>query len=131
MKGRIKGNLQQKQRSTSIFFLLWGAFTLVTFLIVVLFGVTQTIALAQTYKRDTMRLLMERGGRVNKAVREVLPEAFGQNYDAYVRFLAQSNDVQVFVLTEDGKVLFPLESNSESIFPAYGEEYDFTKTIVE
>jgi signal transduction histidine kinase len=28
-------------------------------------------------------------------------------------------------------VLFPLESNSESIFPAYGEEYDFTTTIVD
>ena len=130
MKGNLKGNLQNKKRSTSLFFLLWGAFTLITLFIVLVFGITQTMALTETYKKETRRLLMERGGRVNRAVRERLPDAFGNNYDGYVRFLAQSNDVQVFVLTAEGEVLFPLEDNSESIFPAYGEAYDFTKKII-
>lgn len=104
---------------------------MVTFFIVLLFGVTQSVALEQTYKNETSRLLMERGARINRAMRERLPEPFGQNYDAYVRHLAQSNDVQVYLLTEEGEVLLPLESNSDSIYPAYGEEYDFTQKIVE
>ena len=110
--------------------MLWGAFTVVTLLIVLLFGITQTVTLGRTYKDETSRLLMERGARINRAMRENLPTPFGNNYDAYVRYLAQTNDVQVYVLTEEGKVLLPLESNSDSIYPAYGEEYDFTSKIV-
>ena len=110
--------------------MLWGAFTVVTLLIVLLFGITQTVTLGRTYKDETSRLLMERGARINRAMRENLPTPFGNNYDAYVRYLAQTNDVQVYVLTEEGEVLLPLESNSDSIYPAYGEEYDFTSKIV-
>ncbi len=110
--------------------MLWSAFTVITFVIVLLFGITQSVALGQTYKDETSRLLMERGSRINRAMRERLPQPFGNNYDAYVRYLAQANDVQVYLLTEEGEVLLPLESNSDSIYPAYGEEYDFTEKIV-
>ena len=130
MKPSKKRHYKKKQQNTSIFFMLWGAFTVVTLLIVLLFGITQTVTLGRTYKDETSRLLMERGARINRAMRENLPTPFGNNYDAYVRYLAQTNDVQVYVLTEEGEVLLPLESNSDSIYPAYGEEYDFTSKIV-
>ncbi len=110
--------------------MLWGALTIVTLLTVLLFGITQSVALGQTYKDETSRLLMERGARINRAIKERMPAPFEDNYDAYVRYLAQTNDVQVYVLTEEGEVVFPLESNSDSIYPAYGEEYDFTQKII-
>ncbi|MBQ8319825.1 MAG: HAMP domain-containing histidine kinase [Clostridia bacterium] len=121
---------KNRRQSTSIFFMLWATFTVVTLSIVLLLGGTQVIALEETYKNETGRLLMERGARINRAVRERLPDPFGVNYDAYVRHLAQTNDVHVYILTGEGEVLFPLEDNSDSIYPAYGEEYDFTQKIV-
>ena len=131
MKKIFKRNYKKRQQSASIFFLLWTAFSVIALTIVLVFGITQTVTLEQTYKNETLRMLMDRGGRINTALRERAPEPFGNNYDAYIRYLAQSNDVQIFVLEEDGTVLFPLEENADSIYPAYGEQYDFTQRIVE
>ncbi len=128
---RFKRNYRKKQRNTSIFFLLWTAFSVVLLLIVVLFGVSQRVSLKQAYRKEAAREVTERGHRVEAALVAGPPEWLGGNMNAFVRLLARENNVSVFVLNVQGDVLFPMESGLDPSDPEFGERFDFGEEIVD
>ena len=107
--------------------MLWTSFTLVSLVIVLLFGVTQAVQLHNTFEREARRSLTEKGTRINREIREEIPDVFQNNYDAFVRYLSVDNGVQVYILNDDGTTLFPKEDGAD--FGHYGDNYDFTDEI--
>ena len=85
----------KKRKRSSMFFMLWAAFTLVSLGIVLLLGISQGVQMHNTFDREARRMLTEKGSRINREIREEIPEVFQNNYDAYVRYLSLENAVQV------------------------------------
>ena len=119
----------KKRRASSMFFMLWTAFTLMSLVIVLLLGVTQAVQMRNTFEREARRSLTEKGTRINREIREEIPEVFQNNYDAFVRYLSLENGVLVYILNDDGTTLFPTEDGGD--FGDYGNNYDFTDEIEE
>ncbi len=117
MKGRLRGKYQKKQQSTSIFFLLWSAFALVSFVILLLFAVTQNFVIERTYKAEAARTVNVHGAQVERALRSPIPDDFAGDYGDYVRVVAMRSEVEVFILDGEGTVLYP-------VFPPDAEEDD-------
>lgn len=101
----------KKQRSTSIYFLVWAVFTALSFLIVLFCGLAQQITILRAYKDEAARDINEKGRSIEAEISRGLPDWAGGNYSGFLRFLARSNDVQIFLLDESGAVLFPQEQN--------------------
>ena len=108
---RRRPNYRDKQRSTSIYFLIWSIFTAMSVLIILLFGITQQVLMVQTYKSEASREITEKGKTLQRLVTEGPPEAFGGNYSGYLRYLSATHDVRLYLLSEEGQVLFPQEPN--------------------
>lgn len=102
-----KGNYRRRQRGTSIYFLLWAAFSALALVIVLLFGFVIRMVTVQTYKNEAARELSEKGRSIEIAVLSEPPEVFGGNRSEYLRYLSTSYDVNIFILSESGEVLFP------------------------
>ena len=102
-----KGNYRRRQRGTSIYFLLWAAFSVLAFVIVLLFSFVIRMVTVQTYKNEAARELSEKGRSIEVAVLSEPPEVFGGNRSEYLRYLSTSFDVNIFILDESGEVLFP------------------------
>ena len=122
---------RRRQRSVSIYFLLWAAFSALALFVVLVFGITQRVVLTKTYKKEAALEIREKGveiqRRVDNAFENGVPPEFKGNTSLYLRTLSALYDVQIFVLAPDGEVLFPqvpvIEGeNSESLF-------DFTTRI--
>ena len=129
MAKQTKAKTRQTAKRSSMFFMLWAAFTLVSLAIVLLLGITQGVQMHNTFDREARRLLTEKGSRINREIRQEIPEVFQNNYDAYVRYLSLENGVQVYILNDDGSTLFPSETGGN--FGNYNETFDFTDDIVE
>lgn len=102
-----KGNYRKRQRGTSIYFLLWAAFSVLALVIVLLFSFVIRMVTVQTYKNEAARELSEKGRSIEIAVLSEPPEVFGGNRSEYLRYLSTSFDVNIFILDESGEVLFP------------------------
>ena len=106
-KTRKERNYRKRQKSTSIYFLLWAVFSVLCFVIVVMFGVAQQVAMGRTYKAETAREIYDDGQKIHTAVEELPPQPFGGNWSAYLNFLSSYYDVDVYILNKHGEVEFP------------------------
>ncbi len=108
-----KNYYRRRQRGTSIYFLLWTAFSALALVIVLSFGISLRVVIAQTYKNEAARELSEKGRSIETAVVSDTPEIFGGNRSEYLRYLATSFDVRIFILDSEGEVLFPRMPETE------------------
>ncbi len=105
-----------RRSSTSIYFLLWSVFTALSLLIVLFVGLSQWLVTTQTYKREAARELQNKGPQIQKEI-EDMPVSAGGSTSAHLRYLAAVYDVNIFILSEHGDILFPQ-------FPDYGGATD-------
>lgn len=132
MKKRgLKIRYNPKKRKTSMFFVVWAVFAFFALLLLLVFSLTQRYVLKDTYGREAVASLDEKGKRISERMLNSPPEEFGENYDGFIRFLAAREGVQICILDGDGNLLMPLEENVDPSLPIFSEDYDFTKIIVE
>ncbi len=129
VKTKRKRNYRRRQRNTSIFFLLWAVFSALSFLIVLLFGVTQQMVMTQTYKSEAARELSEKGGKIETAILKTPSSEFGGNRSALIRYLAMHYDLQVYILDETGEVLLPQEPDLDQNREELDETFDYSEEI--
>jgi len=120
----------RRQRKTSMFFVVWAAFALLSLLLLAVFSVTHRVVLKNTYEKEAVRSLGEKGKRINRSLREVPPDVFQNNYDGFIRYLSSREGILICILDEQGKVLMPLEENVDPSAPVFGENFDFSTEIV-
>ena len=126
MKGRMtQKNYAKGQGSTSIYFLLWAAFSVFALIIVLLFALTQNLLLKQTYKDEITKSLAMNGTTIQKELNDYR----GPNYSSFVRYQAALYDVGVYILGADGSVMFPIEEDLEPSDPFFGEHMDFSEKV--
>ncbi|MBQ7368625.1 MAG: HAMP domain-containing protein [Clostridia bacterium] len=117
-----KHDYRRRQRGASIYFLLWTTFSALALVIVLLFGISLRVVISQTYEKEAARELSEKGRSIEVAVVSDTPEVFGGNRSEYLRYLATSFDVRIFILDDDGEVLFPRMPETEG-----DASFDFSK----
>lgn len=117
-------NYRAKQNSTSIYFLVWSVFTALSLFIVLLFGVSYQIITAQTYKREASDEVREKGGIIRMAVLQPPPPEFKDNKSAHLRFLSKTHDVNIFILSETGDLLYP-----QDLWEGEDDTFDFEQKI--
>lgn len=103
MKQRSRRKKYSKPRSTSIYFLLWATFSVFSLVIVLLFGFTQNLLLNQSYKAEIAHNLAANG----KTIRNELLEYRGPDYGIFVRYQATRYNLGVYILEDNGTLLFP------------------------
>ncbi len=118
-----KRNYRKRQRGTSIYFLLWAAFSVLALVIVLLFSSVIGMITVQTYKNEAARELSEKGKSIEIAVLAEPPSTFGGNRSEYIRYLSGVYDVNIFILGQNGEVLFPRVPDLET------EIFDFTDKV--
>ena len=124
MKQRTKRKKYSKaQRSTSIYFLLWAAFSVFSLIIVMLFGFTQNILLKQSYKAEIAHNLAANG----KTIQTELLQYTGSDYTIFVRYQASRYNLGVYILEEDGTILFPASETTTPDLDA--DSLDFTEKV--
>lgn len=107
-KSKKYGKIRQaKKNSTSINVLLWLVFSAVSLFIVLLFGITTQFITMQTYKNETSIEVRNKGNAIHTAMLQPLPLEFQGDKSAYLRYLAKTNDVEVYVLSKTGQILYP------------------------
>ena len=117
------------QRSTSIYFLLWAVFTVLSLFIVLSVSLSQQFVLTQTYKGQASREVTEKGEKIEREILSGAPEWTGGNFSGYVRMLSLVHNVQLYILDENGAVLFPQEPNFNPDAPEVQQQYDFTEVM--
>jgi signal transduction histidine kinase len=126
-KMRRAERFYRAQRSTSIYFLLWTVFTVLSLVIVLSISLSQQFVLTQTYKGQASREVTEKGEKIEREILNGAPEWAGGNFSGYVRMLSLVHNVQLYILDENGAVLFPQEPNFNPDAPEVQEQYDFTE----
>ena len=105
MKNRTrKMRYKFRQRKTSMFFVIWAAFAMFSFLLLFVFSVSQRYVLKDTYSKEAVRSLGEKGKRIYREIRQAPPVEFGQNYDGFIRYLSVREEVQICILDGDGNL---------------------------
>ena len=120
---------RRKQVRPSIYFLLWTIFTALSLLIVLLCVFTQQSLMRQTYETEATRWIAETGRTLRERVWQRPPEEFGDNYSGYLRYLASEYDVELVILSEEGKVLFPQEQKFDPEYPMIREYFDYSDEL--
>ena len=125
-KVRKEAGYRRQQKSASIYFLLWTAFSLFAFIIGVLFTVAQIIVVETTYKAEAEREVSDKGQKIERALYDA-PDITQQNFGFFVRVLSNTYDVGIVVCSAEGEVLFPQapDYGDEELIP----EMDFTGKI--
>lgn len=111
--------------STSIYFLLWAAFSAFALVIVLMFAFSQTFLLKQSYKTEVAQSLAVNGKEIQKELM-LYP---GTNYSALVRNQSTRYDLGVFILDGEGNVVFPVEDDFTEGDVAEMELPDFSEKI--
>ena len=106
-KQRVEETFQRTQRTTSLYFLLWAIFTVFTLLILIAGNFSQQFVLSNALKEQASREMAEKGPRIQASLNRDVPEWTGENYSGYIRILARYYDVDIYILDEEGTVLFP------------------------
>ncbi len=121
---------RRRQRNASIYFLLWAAFSALSLFVVLFFLITQRVVLTQTYKQEAALEIKEKGAQIQRRVDDAfengVPE-FNGDRSLYLRTLSTLYDVQIFVLDENGELLFPQVPTIEG--DGNEELFDFSKRI--
>ena len=108
---------RRKQRSTSIYFLVWAIFTTLSLLIVLFCGLAQQFTVIRAYKDQAAHDINEKGRLIEEQMQHGAPDWAGGNYSGFLRFLARSHDVDIALLDENGAVLFPQEPHFDPSAP--------------
>ncbi len=117
------------QNASSIFFVLWAIFGVLSLALVLFSVFTQQMILSQSYKEQVARELTDKGQRIETEIFKGAPEWAGGNYSGYIRKLSQDYNVTIRILNEEGDLLFPREPNFDVTSPEVEETLDFSKEI--
>ena len=128
---RLGEKFRSQQRTTSLYFLLWAIFTALTFAMLLVGNFSQQFIVRQSYREQIVRDLAENGPTIEKRILEGSPDWTGGNYSGYIRMLGQYYDVDIFILDEQGRVLFPLEPNFNPEAPEVEDILDFSQEMKE
>ena len=120
---------KKKSKPASIYFLLWASFAILSLMIVLVFSFTQSLVLDQTYREEGAKEITVKGHAIEAILKNEPPEEFGGNHSGFVRYLAQSNGVKIFIISEDGTVLYPREEDFDANAPEFGEFYDMSTEL--
>ncbi|MBQ8407054.1 MAG: HAMP domain-containing protein [Clostridia bacterium] len=131
-KQKFKEKIQNKRRKTkplgrSIYFLLWAAFSVFSLVILLIVNGSQRVVLERTYQFELFKSVIEKGNYVSDTLEEPIPQKFQGDYNAFVRYLSSQNDADVYVISEDGKLVFPKENVSA---PELEEEGHFDEKLI-
>ena len=125
---RFGEKLRNTQRTTRIYFLLWAIFTALSLVIVLMAAISQKVVLTQTYKEQAAQEVASTGRKVETLTLKE-PDWAGDNYSGYLRMLAHTHDVQIYILDENGQVLFPREPHMDESAPEVEEQLDFSEEL--
>lgn len=114
-----------------MYFLLWTIFSVFSIIIVLVFGITQGVLLRQAYEEEYTKEIDRRGKAVQLEIMEGVPDEFNKNFSGYLRFLGAKYDVQLVILNEDGKRIFPQEQNINPDDPAFESHFDYSRQLAE
>ena len=89
-----------------------------------LFGFTQNILLKQSYKAEIAHNLAANG----KTIQTELLQYTGSDYTIFVRYQASRYNLGVYILEEDGTILFPASETTTPDLDA--DSLDFTEKVV-
>ncbi len=128
---RRRQAFHRKLTSTSIYFLLWSVFTVLSLLIVLCCSLMQQLLLTRSYKEEASREVNEKGRQIETALRGDMPAWTGGNYSGYLRFLSQDLGVRIYILNDAGEVLYPQEENFDPTAPELEAERNFSAQIGE
>ena len=128
-KKRVEETFQRTKRTTSLYFLLWAIFTVFTLLILIVGNFSQQFVLSNALKEQASREMAENGPTIVSLLKRGAPEWTGENYSGYIRILARYYDVDIYILDENGNVIFPLEENFDPDAPEVEETMDFSEEI--
>ncbi len=113
---------QVKQRTTSIYFLLWAIFAALS-LVIVLFSVfMQQIVFSQSYKAQAAREITEKGQKIERMIVSGSHDWAGGQNNGYILSLSRNFDVEIYILNERGEILAPLYPS----VPEEGETPNFS-----
>jgi hypothetical protein len=85
---KIKLGNERKKTTTSIYLYVWAAFSVMAFVIVLMFGLSQNYLLANTYEQVMVRDLAERGKQIETAIRNTVEHYPNGDYSAFIRYLS-------------------------------------------
>ena len=109
--GRAKLKIRQRvleRKSTSIYFLVWSAFSVVAFLTALLCSLFQPYVIRDTYERQLSADVAKKGNAIHVAIERLSDSVTTtEQYSALIRHLSIANSVEIYVLYENGEVLFP------------------------
>ncbi len=126
---RYRAGFHGRQSATSIYFLLWAIFGALSLVIVLVSVFAQQFVLGQSYREQTAREMAEKGKRIEASISRRPPDWTGGNFGGYIRFLAQTNDVEISILDKEGTLLFPREMHFDPTDPEVQETLDFSEEI--
>ena len=124
-------NLLRRRNVTSIYFLLWAIFVTLSFVILTMSVFMQQYVAYKSYKEEASKELVEKGGLVTASLSSPLPDWTGGNYSGYIRTLEREYDVRIYVLNEEGRVIFPRELHFDENAPIVEEKLDFSDKMEE
>ena len=120
---------RRRQDATSIYFLLWAVFAILSLAIVLGCTLTQKFVLSQTYKEEASREVSMKGEKLQRIVSDIPVGMKEEQINFYLRSLSQYYDVYMYVLNEDGDVLHPMESYVNPEAPEMEVYFDFSQEI--
>ena len=107
---------KQEKGKSSIYFVLWAAFTLLSLVIVLLFGISQGVSVKDTYARAAMEDTLAAGNGVKKNLQDKINRQGTAGAFTREFFWEQSSayNVRAYLLSGDGYVLLPDAENASS-----------------
>lgn len=122
--------LRGKQKTTSIYFLLWSIFTAVALIVVLFFGFAQQLMMTHAFKSEAANGVRDKGRAIATQIRmDGLPDRYKDNPSDFFLFLASEYDVRVCMLNESGEVILPKEPYWENLPDDGAEGLALTKTF--
>ncbi len=128
---KVRGRfLRLRQQRSSIYFLLWTVFSLFALFIVVFCSVGQQYVFKRSYQEQAAKEVTEKGAAIAREVVLDPPDAFGENnVNGYIRFLSHTYGVNISILDEQGRRIFPQDFSLRPSTPEYEEYYDYSKQL--
>lgn len=113
IREQLHKNANRSKESTSLYFLLWSAFTAMALVIVFVFSFTQYFVIESTYERELAVTMAERGQIIEMTLKRASFESLSQeDKNALAHYLGTANDVTVYILDGEGKIVAPIEGNA-------------------
>ena len=108
---------KRERKKSSIYFVLWAAFTAFSLVIVLLFGFSQGFSVKDTYARAAMEDTLAAGNGVKKNLQERLNRLGASGAFTNEFFWEQSSayNVRAFLLNDAGEVLLPDTESVEEV----------------